>query len=121
MKVSALTLKIAWQLTTDRSLLNDFYKLAGANQFIYFTHTPFFYSYPIFGKIWPGGKSCQFHQVNTCCLICSHTPDRNYAGYGTLILHRTGPGARMNLVCADHISGTEFNPLLFSEKQLSLF
>lgn len=121
MKASNLTLNIAWQITSDRFLLNDFYKHAEANQFIYFTHTPFFYSYPIFGKIWANSKACQFHQVNTCCHICGHVPERNYAGYGTLILQRSGQGNRMNLVCADHISGTQFNPLLFSQKQLALF
>jgi len=121
MIVSKLSLHVAWQITSDRSLLNDFCKYAEANQFIYFTHTPFFYSYPIFGKIWPDGKCCQFHQVNTCCHNCGLIPERNYAGYGTLILQRSGPGNRMNLVCADHTSGTQFNPCLFAERQLRMF
>lgn len=121
MKVSSLTLNVAWQLNSDRSLLNEFYKYAEAHQFIYFTHTPFYYSYPIFGKIWRDGKSCQFHQVNTCCHICGQVPDRNYAGYGTLLLQRTGADQRMDLVCIEHKSGSQFNPLLFSQQQLSLF
>ena len=121
MKVSSLTLSVAWQITSDRHLLNDFYKFADRDHFIYFTHMPFYYSYPIFGKIWPDGKSCQFHQVNTCCHICGHVPDRNYAGYGTLLLQRTGADQRMALVCIEHKSGFQFNPLLFSQKQLSLF
>jgi len=121
MKVSSLTLNIAWQITSDRSLLNEFFKYAEAHHFIYFTHTPFYYSYPIFGKIWPDGKACQFHQVQTCCSICGQLPDRNYAGYGTLLLQRTGADQRMDLVCIKHKSGSQFNPLLFSQKQLSLF
>ena len=121
MIIDKISLKVAWELTTDRQLLNTFYQHTDAGQWIYFTHTPFYYSYPIFGKIWPDGKSCQFHQVQTSCHICGHTPDRNYAGYGTLILQRTGPGSRMNLVCDDHISGNQFNPGLFSQKQLLLF
>ena len=121
MKVSSLTLNVAWHITSDRMLLNDFYKFAERDQFIYFTHTPFFYSYPIFGKIWPDGKACQFHQVNTSCSICGRVPDRNYAGYGTLLLQRTGADQRMKLVCIEHKSGRQFNPLLFSQKQLSLF
>jgi hypothetical protein len=121
MKVSSLTLNVAWQITSDRMLLNDFYKYAVKDQFIYFTHTPFFYSYPIFGKIWPDGKSCQFQQVQACCSICGSEADRNYAGYGTLILLRTGLGSRMNIVCDDHIAGREFDPLLFNNVQLALF
>ena len=121
MKVSNLTLNIAWQISSDRFQLDLFYKHAAPRQFIYFTHTPFLYSYPPFGKTWPGNKSCQFHRVETCCHICGQAPERNFAGYGTLILQRTGLVTRMNLVCDDHISGTEFNSLLFSKKQLSLF
>jgi hypothetical protein len=121
MKVSNLTLNIAWQLTSDRRLLNDFYQYAEGHQFIYFTHQPFFYSYPNYGRCWRDGKSCQFHQVNTSCHICGEVPDRNFAGYGTLILQRSGTKNRMHLVCDDHISGYEFNPALFSQKQLSLF
>ena len=119
MKTSVLTLTIARQLSSDWQLLNDFYKYADAGQWIYFTHTPFFYSFPSFGKPWPDGKPCQFHQVNTRCHICGQTADRNYAGYGTLILQRTGPGVRMNIVCDDHISGSQFNPGLFAERQLA--
>jgi hypothetical protein len=121
MKVSSLTLNIAWHISSDRFQLDLFYKHAGVGQFIYFTHTPFLYSYPGFGKTWPDNKSCQFHQVETCCHICGQAPERNYGGYGTLILQRTGLGNRMNLVCENHVSGTEFNSLLFSKKQLSLF
>lgn len=121
MNVSNLTLNIAWQITPDRSLLNQFYKHANANQFIYFTHQPFFYSYPIFGKIWATGKCCEFHQVNTCCHICGEVPNRNYAGYGTIILQRSGCKNRMDLVCESHFFGTQFNPALFSKTQLSLF
>ena len=121
MKVSSLTLNVAWQITSDRFLLKPFFKYANANQFIYFTHKPFFYSYPAFGKIWTSGKNCECHGVHTCCHICGQEPDRNFAGYGTLILQRSGPGNRMDIVCDDHISGYEFNPSLFSQKQLSLF
>ena len=121
MKVSSLTFNIAWQIGSDRFGLDFFYKNAAPGQYIYFTHTPFLYSYPGFGKTWVGNKSCQFHQVETSCHICGQAPDRNFAGYGTLILQWTGHGKRMNLVCDDHICGTKFNPLLFSKKQLSLF
>ena len=121
MKVSSLTFNIAWQISSDRFQLILFYKHAVPGQFIYFTHTGFLYSYPAFGKTWPCDKYCQFHQVITCCHICSQVPDRNYGGYGTMILQRTGLGNRMNLVCAEHNSNTEFTSRLFSKKQLSLF
>ena len=120
MTIDKITFQVAWELSSDRQLLKTFYQHAEAGQWIYFTHTPFFYSYPIFGKIWPDGKSCQFHQVKTRCHICGQTPDRNYAGYGTLILQCTGPGARMNLVCDDHISGNQFNPGLFVGKAVEV-
>ena len=121
MIIDKISLQVAWELSSDRQLLDTFYKHAEAGQWIYFTHTPFFYSYPIFGKLWPEEQTCQFHQVTTCCHICGHTADRNYAGYGPMILQSTGPGKRMNLVCDDHISGNQFNPGLFVEKQLRLF
>jgi len=121
MRVSNLTLNIAWQITSDRCLLNNFYKLADRHHYIYFTHQPFIYSYPIFGKCWPNGKNCEFHEVTTCCKICGQEPDRNFAGYGTMILQRSGPGARMDLVCLEHVSGSLFNQNLFAEKQLKLF
>jgi len=120
MKVCSLTFNIAWQIRSDRFLLKQFYKYAQPGQFIYFAHTPFYYSYPDFGKAWTDGKSCQFHQVKTCCSICGQVPERNYGGYGTLLLQRT-TGQRMDLVCGEHEIGWQFNPALFSKRQLSLF
>ena len=121
MKVSSLTFNIAWQIGSDRFLLKQFCKYAEPGQFIYFTHTPFFYSYPAFGKAWPHGKYCQFHQVVTSCHICGQVPERNFAGYGTLLLQRTATGKRMDLVCDEHAIGLKFNPDLFSKRQLALF
>ena len=121
MKVSSLTLNIACHIGSDRFSLDLFYKYAKPGQFIYFTHTPFFYSYPDFGKAWPDGKYCQFHQVVTSCHICGQVPERNYGGYGTLLLQRTANGKRMVLVCDEHKIGLEFNTALFSKRQLSLF
>ena len=110
MKVSSLTLNVAFQITSNRSELLEFYSHSLTDQFIYFTHTNFFYSYPIFGKIWPDGKSCQHHSVITCCSICGRAPDRNFAGYGTLFLQRTGVDQRMSLFCMVHKSGSQFDP-----------
>ena len=121
MKVCSLTFNIAWQIGSDRFLLKQFCKYAEPGQFIYFTHTPFYYSYPDFGKAWPDGKVCQFHQVVTCCHICGQVPVRNYGGYGTLLLQRTATGKRMDLLCDEHEIGLEFNPDLFSKRQLVLF
>ena len=121
MKVSQLTLNVAFQITSNRFELLEFYSHSLTDQFIYFTHTNFFYSYPIFGKIWPDGKACQFHRVQTCCSICGQAPDRNFAGYGSLLLQRTGVDQRMSLVCMVHKSGSQFDPNLFSKPQLSLF
>ena len=121
MKVSSLTLNIACHIGSDRFLLNLFYKYAEPGQFIYFAHTPFYYSYPDFGKAWPGGKVSQFHQVVTSCHICGQVPERNYGGYGTLLLQRTATGKRMDLLCDEHITGLQFNEQLFSKSQLSLF
>ena len=121
MKVSSLTFNIAWQIGSDRFLLKQFCKYAEPGQFIYFTHTPFFYSYPDFGKAWPDGKYCQLHQVVTSCHICGHVPERNFAGYGTLLLQRTATDKRLDLVCDEHVFGWQFNPHLFSKRQLALF
>ena len=121
MQVSSLTFNMAWQIGSDRFLLKQFCKYAEPGQFIYFTHTPFFYSYPDFGKAWPDGKVCQFHQVVTSCHICGQVPERNYGGYGTLLLQRTATGKRMDLLCDEHITGLQFNEQLFSKSQLSLF
>ena len=120
MKVSSLTLNIAWHIGSDRFLLDLFYKYANKGQFIYFAHTGFYYSYPDFGKTWADGKVCQFHQVTTCCHICGQVPERNYGGYGTLLLQRTA-GQRLDLLCDEHEIGMQFNPALFSQPQLSLF
>ena len=121
MKISSLTFNIAWQIGSDRFLLNLFYKYAEPGQFIYFAHTPFYYSCPDFGKAWPDGKVSQFHQVATCCHICGQVPKRNYGGYGTLLLQHTGTGKRMDLVCDQHKIGLQFNNVLFSKLQLALF
>ena len=120
MKVCSLTFNIAWQISSDRFLLKQFYKYAEPGQFIYFAHTPFYYSYPDFGKAWPDNKYCEFHQVDTFCHICHQAPDRNYGGYGTLLLQRT-TGQRLDLVCDEHEIAWQFNPVLFSKRQLSLF
>lgn len=121
MKVSSLTLPVAWQIASDMFLLKKFCKFAEPGQFIYFTHTPFFYSAPDFGKAWPDNKNCEFHQVDTFCHICRQAPDRNFFGNGTLLLQCTGNGKRMALVCDEHVVGLQFNPGLFSKHQLSLF
>ena len=121
MKVSSLTLNIAWHIGSDRFLLNLFYKYAEPGKFIYFAHTPFYYSYPDFGNTWPDGKVYQFHHVITFCNICGQVPKRNYGGYGTLLLQRTTTGKRMHLICDEHAAGLEFNPALFSKLQLSFF
>ena len=121
MKVSSLTLNIACHIGSDRFLLNLFYKYAEPGQFIYFAHTPFYYSYPDFGKAWPGGKVSQFHQVVTSCHICGQVPERNFAGYGTLLLQCTTISQRMVLICDEHKIGLKFNPDLFSKRQLALF
>ena len=120
MKVSNLTFNIAWHIGSDKFLLDLFYKFAEPGQFIYFAHTPFYYSYPDFGKAWPDGKACQFHKVKTYCHICGQSPDRNYGGYGTLLLQRT-TGNRMDLICDEHEIASQFNPALFLKTQLSLF
>lgn len=121
MKVSNLTLNVALQIGSDRCLLNDFYKLAEAHHYIDFTHQNFLYTYPAFGTTYPGGKYSQFHRVITCCHICGYEPERNCGGYGGLFLQRSGPGNRMNLVCDDHVTGSDFSRRNFPPKQLSLF
>ena len=121
MKVSSLTFNIAWEIGTDRFLLNLFHKHANPGQFIDFTYTPFFYTYPYFGTKWPGNKYCQFHELHTFCKICGQAPERNFAGYGSLQLQCTTNPRRMNLICDDHRTGVEFNRHLFSKVQLALF
>ena len=113
MKVSSLTLNVTFQITADRSGLLEFYTYGLPDQFMYFTHQPFFFSYPIFGTIWPDGKSCELHRVQTCCSICGQVPARNFASYGTLLLQRTGADQRMALVCTVHKLGRELVQVFF--------
>lgn len=91
MTVSTLTLNVALAIGGNKifNQIGKFSKEANENEYTMFTHYNFFYSYPI-------GKDCQFHQVNTKCHLCDHTPERNYAGVGTIYLLNNG-------VCNDDI------------------
>jgi len=120
MKISTLTYKIAWEITTNRFLLDHFYKNADQHNFICFFHQNFFYSYPAFGKKWPDGKYSEFHKLQTCCHICGEEPERNYAGYGMIFLQRTDQ-ERMILLCENHKTGINLHGPVFKAKQLSFF
>lgn len=109
MKVSSLTLNVAWQITNDRILLYLFYMHALADYYIRFTHNNTFYSYPVIGKIWPDGSSCQPHIIETSCRICGAFPSRDSAGFGTIFLYRNGDNNRMNLYCEKHVPGNLFH------------
>jgi hypothetical protein len=97
MKVSSLTFTIAWEIGSDRFLLDDFYKHADQQQFIYFTHQISFILIRNLGKR-PSEKCSQFHQVHTGCHVCGCEQNRNYAGYGSLILLRSGVLGKMNIL-----------------------
>lgn len=147
--ITTLSQSVAEQITTNRVLLSEFIENAGNNQFFPFTHYNFFYSYPDFGKQWPGDKPCEYHDITTRCHLCGKEPERNFAGIGTLyLLHNgisnptiltVGPDgkrmwvkntpslSRMILLCEHHVGShspyrsKSFDPVAVQSKQLTLF
>lgn len=96
--ISTITLSVALKIGTAEifNQIEKFSKEATENEYTIFTHYNFFYSYPEFGKSWLKGKDCEFHKVNTKCHLCDYTPERNYAGVGTINILNNG-------ICNDKI------------------
>lgn len=97
--ISTITLKVALAIGGAEifNRIGDFSKNANDNHFTQFTHSNFYYSYPEFGKKWTNNNDhCQFHRVNVKCHLCDHTPERNYAGIGTIYVLNNG-------ICNDEI------------------
>jgi len=124
--ISSVSLKVA--IAIGGYDIKKFHEQAKPDQYTIFTHQNFFYSYPEFGKHWPDNKPCEFHRVNVKCHFCDFTPDRNYAGYGSIyVLHnKVNQGNRMIFLCKDHVKNYElFDPIRPKKKlqavQLQLF
>lgn len=90
--ITTITLFVALAIGGSEILnqIEKFSKEAAENEYTNFIHYNFFYSYPEFGKKWLNGKDCEFHRVNTKCHLCDYTPERNYAGVGTIYLLNNG-------------------------------
>lgn len=91
--ITTITLDVAKALCAGSYFdLVKFAETGDANDYIIFNHCRTFYSYPEFGKQWTNGQMCQPHRVQTQCHICGHTPERNFAGVGSLFLLNNGVG-----------------------------
>lgn len=97
--LTTLSMKLALELTTDRSQLKRFAENAGVNEYILFTHFNFFYSYPQWGKKWVNDQICQFHGVIIKCHLCDYTPERNHAGVGSIYILNNGVCNKETLIC----------------------
>jgi hypothetical protein len=123
--ITHLNYKLAYEITSNRTELDLFMKKGQMHEFIFFTHTNFFYSYPIWGKKWKNNKSSEFHKVETACKMCGHLPDRNYAGYGTLFLQKSYLDRRDFVLfchsCKNWQNTKQFNTTENKKSQYQLF
>jgi hypothetical protein len=115
-----LSLQVAWQLSSCRWDLEDFFLNAKPGEIFPFTHYNFYYSYPSWGRIWPNGLLAQFHQLHTCCSKCHAIPDRNYAGIGSLFLFFLD-NAKASFLCDDCAKGLKVFGEVEMYLQLELF
>lgn len=104
--ISTISLNVALAICSCRMSdeIERFAKEGDCNEYTSFTHYNFFYSYPAWGKTWPNGNICEYHEVNTQCHICKEMPDRNFAGIGTLYLLNNGIGEADILVNDGYIN-----------------
>lgn len=98
MTITTITLNVARQIASPGSYLivERFANTATENEYMMFSHTNFFYSFPEWDTRWLTGKEQQFHKINTQCLLCEWMPERNYAGYGNIYMLNNG-------ICNDKI------------------
>ena len=91
MNLSAITKEIAVKISSSPKFeLLDFIEKGDCNDYFLFTHYPFFYSYPEFGKKWKNEQSCQFHKIDIKCNLCDYVPERNKIGVGDIYLLHNG-------------------------------
>lgn len=129
--LSQLSYNLALEIMSDvKTYFMDFAKRHEYNHYYMFTHYSFYYSYPEFGKKWNNTSDlCCFHKIETCCNECGYTPDRNYAGIGTLFITGYAPkvDGKFTLYCKDCVPGFNFSedPRITNfntkTKQLQLF
>jgi hypothetical protein len=87
--LSFLTYNLAYEITTNRPLLEEFNNNASNNEYIQFTHYGFYYSHPAWEKKWLNtNEDCCYHKTPTRCNCCGKEPPRNYAGIGTLYIYK---------------------------------
>jgi hypothetical protein len=58
--ISKVSFEVAWQLSSCRAYLVDFFTNATPSEIMHFTHYNFYYSYPSFGRIWLTGHKRNF-------------------------------------------------------------
>lgn len=123
MKVSRLSYNIAFELGNSgvRVKLEDFYKRARPDQYIWFSHNMVLHNWnPLNG-----------HYVIPACIRCGETSEYNFAGYGTMFLKHNavdqiklpnGKFRKMEIYCKECIKPfSEFKIGAPQIKQLSLF
>lgn len=84
--ISKISKRLAKAINTSSFFKYHFFEKAKENEYIELCHYNFFYSFPEFGKKWNNGNDCEFHKVETKCSCCSKTPERNFAGIGTIYI-----------------------------------
>jgi len=121
MLVSNLSYNIAYQMSSDRHLLDEFYKNAKPDQYIWFTHIKIIYNYnPISG-----------HYVIPACYRCAKVDEYTCYGYGHMYLKHNGVDQikllngryrTMEVYCKKHIKQfSEYAKPKLSGTQLTLF
>ena len=121
MLVSNLSYKIAFEISSDRFLLQKFYDKARPDQYIMFIHINVIYSWNVISG----------HRIIPACYRCAKVDEYTCYGYGHMYLKHNGvdqiklPNGRyrtMEVYCKKHIK--QFSEFKIGEpkiKQLSLF
>lgn len=82
--------KLAYELTSNRWDFETFIEQAQLNEYFFWTHTNFYYSYPEWQKKWINTQDhCCYHKIEIACNCCHKQPERNYAGYGTICMYKS--------------------------------
>lgn len=106
MFITEISFAVALEIAMP-AYINGFFHNASLGEFIWFTHTNFYYS----GKSFLHKESTlQYHRVTPICKICGAITERNYAGYGTvaIVKLRDDPSNRMTILCCECIRKSDY-------------
>jgi hypothetical protein len=122
MQVSNLSYKIAYEISGDRFLMEEFYKLAKPDEYILFLHINIIYSWNVISG----------HRVIPACYKCGKIDeDYNFAGRGHMYLRHNGVDKirlhngrykTMEVYCKKHVKAFfEYSKPKPAGTQLTLF